>query len=336
MPNMLKILKKYLGYPLFLLVFALSLATAVPVHQAMAAEESRLETIKSLMTEINALLNLVKDRKDFAVNKASLDAVDHSDRSEDFFLRIGEDSASVLYGSEPTPIILETDGGVRQIVVTNSCSESGSKVLLFSNSDCVEETWVIESEMESGIKTFTVPVSLITKEAEDSVDLSVYACRFDGCVFESNLVLPYKEQISFADQVEIYDRYEWIYEWNNNIYHVQEVLLDFPYKDIKKVKLRVRCDVSGLYIATDDDYRATCHNRREYSNFDYRNVTVDDNGNTYNLLIESVTRDSVVENSGAVELEFVFVNKRNGVAATLYHRPVQEEVFDEDEEATED
>lgn len=335
MPNMLKILN-YIGYSALLATFVLSLV-AIPNHNVLAAtkEESRIELINSILSEISVLLDLVKAREDFYENRAILEQVDHDGRSDDFFLRVGEDSPVAVYGSKPVSLIVETDGGVRQIVVTSSCDKSDSTVLMFSNVNCVEQTWINEFEMESGVKTFTIPVSFTTKNTEDAINLSVYACRFDGCVYETNLAVPYKEQIAFADQVEIYDRYEWEYEWKDNIYHVQEVLLSFPYKDIKKVKLRVRCDINGLYIRTTEDDRATCNNRREYTNPDYRDPETDELGNAYNLLIESVTKDSIIENSGAVEMEFVFIDKRNRVAATLYHRPVQEEVIDEDELASE-
>ncbi len=95
---MFKILNSTL-YSVFFVMFAV-LLVAVPSNYALAAEkqESQADKITALMTQIQTLINLVKDRQDFLDNKASLIAVDHSIRSEDFFLRLGEDSPVAVYG----------------------------------------------------------------------------------------------------------------------------------------------------------------------------------------------------------------------------------------------
>jgi len=220
---------------------------------------------------------------------------------------------------------------VRQIVVTNTCNDD-SQVLLSSNSNCVEETWIMKSELHDGVKTFTVPVSLVTKQAEDKIKLSVFACRFDGCVYEKELTIPYRTKITYADKVKVYDRYEWTYEWNDEIYHVQEVLLVLPAKETSKVKLKVRCDKRELHIPTTEDNRASCRESREFTNADYQYVETDELGNVYNMRIESVTNNISIEDSGSVELEFIFFDKQNNVAHTVLHRPVQKEEVSKNEE----
>lgn len=303
---------------------------AMSGNSAMAAEQkTSAQLIVEIMEEIKRLQLLIKDRVDFKQNK--FDLIKDEERTEDFFLRLAEDSATKVYGNTESNIKLETDGGVRQILITNSCADSA--VILLDNTKCATNTWVVDANLNSGIKTFTVPAKLVTNKDEDIMQLSVIACRFDGCVMETEIELPYKSEIDFSDQVSIYDRYEWTYEWNDRKYHVQEVLLNFPYKDIKEVELRVRCEEGQLYIATNEDDRATCNNRRRYSNIDYRDFETDDQGNEYNLRIESVTEYLPDYPVGLVDMEFKFIHKRNHVVALINHYPVQlDDLAEEDEE----
>jgi hypothetical protein len=326
---MLKILKN-ISYSALIAVFAF-VFIAIPSSTVFATyfdTEDTLVEQRIMAPTITKLLAMIKDREDFKINKTSLSQSVVSNRSEDFFFRIGKNSPSTVYGTKPVTLIAETDAGVRQIVVTTSCEASDSEVLLFSNTTCEEETWIIQSETNSGIKTFKIPLAINTQNEEDVIGLSFFACRHDGCVFEDTVSISYKDKITFADQLEVYDRYEWEYEWNDRIHHVQEVLLYFPYKDIRKIKLRAYCDTSGLNITTTEDNRVTCNERREYSVVNFRDYETDEEGNVYNLRIESVTTDKIVENSGAVELEFMFFNKKNR-AHTVYYRPVQEKIIDE-------
>lgn len=323
---------KTLNYNKYLLIPAILVAVFLFLPQGNAnasttetGVEDKIELLNTLLSKIDVLMNLMRDREDFFENKDVIARTEPGKRSEDFFLRLAKDSAAAVYGSDSASILIETDGGVRQIVVTSACADDNFETLLMGNSSCSEEVWLTQSTMNNGVQTFVVPVAVDTKQEEGDVKLSVFACRYDGCVFETDLSIPYKEKITFADQVHIYDRYEWTYEWDGDIYHVQEVLVDFPYYDVRIVKLRVRCDVPGLYISTDEDNRLSCNERGRFSNVDFRNPKTDEQGNTYNLVIESVTRNISKDDAGSVELEFAFVDKHNGITF-MYHRPMQKEV----------
>lgn len=312
-------------YSLFLPIFLFAIFL-VPSHSVLAANnESKSEQISSIMTQVESIKSLIKDREEFLANKVHNQTVASEQvRSEDFFLKVSKDSSITIYGSEKTPIIFETDGGVRQIVITSSCENLTSKILTFSNSECKPETWIVDSKLSNGVKSFTLPLSYISKKDEDIVKLSVYACRFNGCVFEDDFEILYKKESVFSEVVDVYNRYEWEYEWKNQVYYVQEVLLNFPYKDVKWVYLDVDCDNNKLYIETTEDDRATCNQRRKFTKSDFRSYTKDDQGNVYNLRIESVSNKMIVEETtDAVELEFSFIGYNNQIIDKLYHRPLK-------------
>lgn len=309
--------------PIFFLAILLA---GVPV--SVSASESKTETINKLLEQIGNLQLIVKDRFDF--NRTSIITEPAEDRSSDFFLRVAGDSAPTLYAEKSVNLILETDSGVRQILIMTDCRDNELSPIFNNNTTCESQTWVYGADLQDGIKTFTLPVQVSATENSGEVGFRIFACRFDGCVLETELDLPFKTDVEFTDLVKIYDRYEWTYEWDDKIYHVQEVLLSFPHKDIQKVNLVVRCDGGGLSIATTEKNRVTCGGKRRYSNLYYRNEETDEVGNTYNLKIESVTKNISVEQSGSVEMEFTFTDKRNQVVSTIYYRPVQkEEILEE-------
>ena len=243
-----------------------------------------------------------------------------------FFTHLDKEIDTTIYGSNKTNLVFETDGGVNQLLLVVDCSDLDGTLKLFSNLNCTEQNWLYLSEEIDGVKTFNVPVSYITDEEVDSIKIDVFACRFNGCHLEDDISLRYKNEKTFADDVKIYDRYEWQYEWDDRIHHVQEVLLNFPYQEVQYIKLRVRCDSTGLYINTNEDERITCNSKRRYSQPDYRDFITDEQGNVFNLRIESVTEDIQEDEVGKVELEFIFLGKNNSVIYTAYHRPVQLDV----------
>jgi hypothetical protein len=153
--------------------------------------------------------------------------------------------------------------------------------------------------------------------------VSVYACRFNGCVKTSPLVLSYKSSRSFVDDLVIKDRYEWVYEWDGRRHHVQEVALAFPAEMVRSVRVRVRCDVPGLYIDTVEDTRVTCNSKRKISPPLFRTPVTDKEGNTYNLVLETVTDDITKEEVGELELELTFIGPQGQILHKAFHRPVQ-------------
>ncbi len=330
MPAMIKILTNTTFAAIFVAVLVL-----VPAKAEAQELNTREEIITSILEEIDRLLGLVKQREDFLLDEQPEMEVEEEILA-DFFARLDEENDTTIYNKNKTNLLIETDGGVSQLLLVVDCSDYDGSLRLFSNSECSELNWLSSYEEINGVKTFKLPVSYISDEEKETLELDIFACRFNGCHFEKDISFKYKDEKTFADDVKIYDRYEWIYEWNDRIHHVQEVLLDFPYRDVKSIKLRVRCSETGLYITTNEDNRTTCNSRRRYSQPDYRDYETDEQGNTFNLRVESVTNNIQDDKVGSVELEFVFYGYNNRVLYTAYHTPLQRDVEltlgDEEEE----
>jgi hypothetical protein len=85
----------------------------------------------------------------------------------------------------------------------------------------------------------------------------------------------------------------------------------------------VTCDESGLYIKTTEEDRATCYSRRDYSPVDFGDENTDDEGNVYDLRIESVTDNIQPDQAGAVIMHFSFMDWQNRVIYETTYRPEQ-------------
>lgn len=274
--------------------------------------------IESLLTRIEALRTAIAQRADFEQSGPVAKTAD----DPDYFTFQITNEQMALYGKQATVLNIQTDGSVNQILISTDCTDIDG--LLFLNErECSNAYWLSSFKEKDGLRTFSLPLRLATDMERTKIPVSFHACRFNGCQFEDKLNIPYKNKITFADQVKVYDRYEWTYEWNNNTYHVQEVLLSFPAKEIRKVKLNVKCDARGLYIRTDEELRATCNSKRDYSQVDFGDEEIDEQGNIFNLRIESVTDNISEEQVGAVKMMFSFVNWQNRVIHELVHVPLQ-------------
>ncbi len=309
------------------IVIVMAFSLALPA-EAKTKTTLVKKDVSTLVEEIKNIQKLVEQRTQFNLKGPAVIAV----RPEYFALNFAADSVQTIAGDNVANISINTDGGVSQIMILSKCSEVIGVLTLGQSNTCVEKTWVSKYTEANGVRNFSIPVGYTSEELEASLNFSAYACRYNGCMFEKNFSIQYKDKLSLADTLRIYDRYEWTYEWDNKIYHVQEVLLSFPYKDVRRVKLIVRCDVAGLYISTEDDNRATCNNRRSYGQPDFRDYTTDDQGNAFNLKIESLTKNIQEENVGAVTMEFTFIGKQNQVIYKTTHKPIQLDVEEEEED----
>lgn len=300
-------------------VFAVSifvLTVFVGPHVTFAAD--KISDRDALLSRIEELRAALAQRTEFAVKGP---VAKSADDPEYFKFEITNEDLAV-YGRKTTVLTLQTDGSVAQILVSIDCSDVDG-TLFVRERECSDEYWLSEYDEKDGIRTFKLPLRLSTPLDNTKFRVSFHACRYNGCQFEDKITVSYKDKITFADQVKIFDRYEWQYEWNDNTYHVQEVLLNFPFKDIRKVKLRVTCDVSGLYIRTDEELRATCNSKRDYSPVEFGAVETDEMGNVYNLRIESVTDNITKDQVGSVKMLFTFINWQNRVVHELTHIPIQ-------------
>lgn len=290
----------------------------------LASNEGR--NIDSLLEKIEVLRSLIAQRVAFAETGPVL----KTNEDPEYFTLEALDIVPV-FGPETELVEINTDGSVSQLLLTSTCNQFDGTLKIMTR-DCQDKVWVSEFEEENGIRTFSVPVRFDTSEQTALFEIDVFACRYNGCQHEKTIELKYKNKVTFADQLRIYDRYEWEYEWNDNVYHVQEVLLNFPFENIRKVKLRVTCEGKGLYIRTDEEERATCYSRRDYSQVDFGEIQTDEQGNVYNLRVESVTDNITQEESGFVKMEFTFFNWQNRLVHTAYHTPVQKEEVGEESE----
>jgi len=280
-----------------------------------------VQTLADLQTTIETLQQVIAQREDFQANGP----VQKSDADPDYFLFKAVSAVPVtVYGASATTLQYQTDGSVMQLLLRAPCPESMNLHRLYRAASCQNDTWVFSAEELNGIKTFTVPISFVASNYEKvTVEVDVFACRYNGCRHEQTTMVVYKNNQSFADKITVYDRYEWEYEWNEKIHHVQEVLLAFPHKDVRKIKLRVLCDVRHLWIQTTENDRATCSSRRTFTPPDFKRVQTDENGNVYNLRIEAVTNNIQVEDTGAMEMIFTFIGWQNQILHEVAHRPTQ-------------
>lgn len=280
-------------------------------------------TIEALQQRIESLRTIIQQRIDFPVTGAIEKT---NDDPEYFSLEEVEQSPQFVYGNEPGVIEYRTDGSVLQLLLQHSCREAADAPRLAKQSECMDSLWVLAPEVVSGVVTFTIPVEFANHGYETlSTEIDVYACRYNGCQFEKTTTVTHKKTKIFADDLVIFDRYEWEYEWEGKTYHVQEVLLHFPDNEIRRVKLHVTCDAKGLYIKTTEDDRATCYSKRQFSPFDFGDEQIDEEGNVFNLRIETVTDNIQAKDAGKLLMEFTFINKQNSVIYETAYRPLQRE-----------
>lgn len=308
-----------------LLLAAILMIPGTVSAQAETDAQTLEGQISILKDKLNELVFMLQARTNYYAGTDSALVVDE-ETSKWFFVRQSADNDSRIFGDFDASLVIEADGGTLQLLIETDCSEGG--LLLGDTSTCLDHQWYTASELHNGVRTYTIPMKVLTDSEVEQFSVSVRACRFNGC--DEGIVVPinYKQAQTFGDTVEIYDRYEWEYEWDGDQYHVQEVLLSFPHHEVKKIKTRVRCDVTGLFTDPQEEHRLGCSTREQFTAPDYQDTRVDEEGNIYNLLLESVSRNFSADDVGKIEMEFVFFGKTNSVIHTAYHRPVQLETGD--------
>lgn len=279
-------------------------------------------------------LEILKQRLLFITNAQPPMVVD-KETSQYFSLKIDETSSTTVYAKKPGVLVIKTDGGVGQLMLETKCSDKGA-LLLNGAKKCLTQTWLTDYVEESGMRTFTIPVNYADLKATSTRKVSIYPCRFNGCHKEDTVTINYKEKREFADDLVIKDRYEWVYDWDDKTYHVQEVILGFSTKEVKKIYLDVKCETKGLYIETTEDHRVTCNQNRRFSDNFFREVKTDDEGNKYNMVIETVTNDIEPEEVGKVLLTFRFYAINNRLLKIVEYRPIQLDTLESEEDDEEE
>ncbi len=293
------------------------------------AHHKVIEVNSSPKVEMTKQLELMRQRIQFLTDTQPEMEV-ASDTLQYFSVKVSEISELNIHDNKPGNLVVVADGGVSQLVLETVCEKDNS--LLFGKAKkCLTYTFVSEYVEEGGIRTFTVPVSYLGTKNGAELDVILYPCRFNGCFAEEAATFKYKSFREFADDLKIYDRYEWVYDWDGDTYHVQEVLLNFSSKEIKKIYVSVRCEAKGLYISTDQDHRYTCNQKRRIAEHNFRKEEIDEQGNKYRVLLESVTRNIQKENVGKVVMEFRFMGANNKILHIAEHRPVQLDTLEVEE-----
>jgi len=288
---------------------------------AANAQSDEQVLLESLLTQLQELQSLVAQRVSFAESGATSTAA-----LEYFNFNLPNGTVVQTFGSESHDLVIETDLDVTQLVLVADCSEGDIRT--FGSNVCATETWIMNSVQEGDwTSVFTIPVSI---QSDTSIDLSldVYACRFNGCMYEGDVAIANKPSKEYVDDVAIIDRYEWQYEQGDNKIHEQEVLISVPLDGLHRIGLDVTCTFTKHYLRTYSDERTGCSQEYRYSQPDFRDEKTDELGNVYNLLVYSVSKNLTAEEAGSIAMTFEFFDLKNKSLGTLVHVPQQ---FEEEE-----
>jgi len=292
---------------------------------AANAQSDEQALLESLLTQLQELQALVTQRVTFGESGATTTGA-----LEYFNFNLPNGTEVQTFGSESYDLVIETDLDVTQLVLVTDCAEGN--MYTFDSDVCATETWTMNSVQEGDwTAIFTVPVS-VDSDAETEVSFEVYACRFNGCMYEGDVTIANKPSREYVDDVSIIDRYEWQYEQGDNMIHEQEVLVSVPLDGLHRITLEVECEDTSLYLPTYSDERVGCGQDYRYSQPDFRDEETDELGNVYNMLIYSVSKNIQEEDAGSVTLNFEFFDLKNKSLGTLVHIPEQLEVVEEDTE----
>lgn len=313
---MKKILSALCG-PVLCTLFGVVVASSpVPV---LATTPTALE---SLRAQVVTLERMITQRVQYPTVGAR--AV-RSDDPEYFNVDVVSASPLMVFGDddEDTLLVIATDGSVDQIALTRTCSVLNRQLTLLNNSGCATTTWILPTSEKDGVRQFAVPVGFVAgTRADTEQSLEIVACRFDGCRQESKATVVYRPERTYADEVVIKERYNWVYDWNNKTHAVQELLIGFPIKDIRAVRLQLLCEKRSAYIATTERDRLTCGSKRLLTRGDFSKPKTDKEGNVYNLRIEIVTNATVDASTTGINLRVDFLDMRNRYFSELQHKPI--------------
>ncbi len=292
----------------------------------VSAQVSVEDQIQTLKAELQRLQGILAQRLQYAESGATTEgALDY------FYLKTEAESPVKLYGNEQTDVVFTADLDVLQLFLVTDCNEADSR--LFGWDSCSEKTWITGTEKSEWTHTFTIPFSVVSGDDETSATYEVYACRFNGCMLETELDIVHKPALVFTDEVKISDRYDW--EYNNekdDLIYEQEVLIRFPHSDIRKVIIDVRCENEDLYLYTTTRERISCSDDQTYDSVNYNKVKSDEAGNEYNMLVYTVFENFTKESIGSVELEVSFYSKTNKFLGSIKHTPQQKAIVKEETE----
>lgn len=315
-----------------LVIFTVLITFLVPqVTRAAASDRVVQAQIDALLARIDELMLIIEARKadESADNESAAEAPEYLDW---FSFSVGRDSAKTAFGDEEALLIFETDGGTEELVLTLTCDED--TVLLGSNHICVEEFRTDDFTESGGVRTFAIPVYASTTKLSKA-RLEVSACRFNGCVKEEKITLELIPEKRLIDGVRITDRWEYDYEWDDELFHVQEVMVSVPADDLSYMKVGLDCDDIALFKDTDDIKRVSCNVERKLRRIHFGTEESDDYGNTYNVILQVFVAGGVYpqgSTDGQVTLEFRFVKRDNSVELLEYAPTLWEEVDEEVDE----
>lgn len=306
------------------LIFTTVLAVVLLLPQISYANDALIRAqIIELLAQIHVLTEQLESLQSEQDNDEEIERFDWA------FVRTVGILPETLYGDEDFVLSLETDGSVESLVFKTDCSNVDSQLSIDASycRSTVEVTNFIEND---GVRTFEVPLVVRTNDKKTDVEMTVSACRFNGCVIEEKFNFSYKITKEFTDKVDVKDRWEFEYEYEDELFHVQEVLVAFPAEDIRRVKARLLCSENALYRDTDDAERIACQGRRTFTRGYFDDVVTDDYGNEFNLMIQLMMSEVRPEGGAYVELELTFTTFANKTYEVA-HSPVLWEGDEEDE-----
>lgn len=304
--------RNILIFTLILCSLALSGTSVVKAQEQQSTEVS----LAGLIEQIERLQTILEQRNSFGVAEPFFV---EEEVSQYFFLRESAESEPQVYGSEASNIILETDGGVTQLFIQQNCSNTVFLVYEEQdNSICRSGIWLMAPSDDDGVVTFTIPVSYSQPSIND-VELSVSVCRFNGCEEVKQVVVTYKDVKEFIDSVSVTNRYAYEYEYDDEVFLIQEFLIDLGGQSVRRIKAVIRCEDSSVRNRASEKQRVGCSENKKISRslIDYDQT--DDQGNVYDLLLEFTAEVTDVEFEQQITVELDFTDMSNRTHS-LVHR----------------